>query len=352
MKNKWLYGIIILCIIVFTFLAYLIGLTQSSSELQYRKEKLKSTENQLQIVEKQYEELNKELKENEQQLEQNEREDTSKIEEQLKIINEKEQTIDKQEIEIEQLQEKINSLNTQLKELKDDIQAKHPKDENDKKVFLTFDDGPATLTNEILDILADHEVKATFFTIGKRMEQYPEIVNNTYENGHMVLPHSYSHDYAIYTTFDTFYKDFYKAEDVYKSILGFEAPPFFRFPGGSSNHSSFQYGGKQFMPNLTADVRDMGYQYIDWNVSSGDASPIANEPKKMLEQIKKGSRNKDLVVTLFHDVAPNKATAKILPDVIEFYKKNGYTFRTFRDITDDELQKMKSKGIANKTIIR
>ena len=142
----------------------------------------------------------------------------------------------------------------------------HPEHENEKKVFLTFDDGPTELTNEILDILSDENIHATFFTIGNRMEMHPDIVTKTYENGHMILPHSYSHDYAIYTTFDSFYKDFYKAEDVYKSVLGIDTPPIFRFPGGSSNHSSFQYGGKQFMPNLTADIREKGYSM--WELRS------------------------------------------------------------------------------------
>lgn len=246
----------------------------------------------------------------------------------------------------------IQQLNEKIKELENELFKKTVQEKVEKKVFLTFDDGPSPLTNEILEILNKRNVKATFFTVGNMMEQYPEIVKKTHQNGHMVLPHSYSHNYGIYSTFDTFYKDFDKVENIYESILGIQAPPIFRFPGGSSNQSSFKYGGKQFMPNITADLRDRGYSYVDWNVISGDATPISNKPAKMLEQVINGSQNKDFVVALFHDIAPNKSTAKILPAVIDFYQKNGYHFRTFRDVTVDEMHEMEKRGIVNKPIIR
>lgn len=251
-----------------------------------------------------------------------------------------------------ELMQQIQQLDKKIKELETEANKDTEQRKAEKKVFLTFDDGPSPLTNEILDILNKRDVKATFFTVGNMMEQYPEIVKKTHENGHMILPHSYSHNYGIYSTFDTFYKDFTKVGNVYQSILGFKAPPIFRFPGGSTNQSSFKYGGKQFMPNITADLRDHGYSYVDWNVISGDATAISNKPDKMLEQVVKGSQNKDFVVALFHDIAPNKSTVKILPAVIDFYQKNGYQFRTFRDVTVDEMDEMAKRGIVNKPINR
>lgn len=221
-----------------------------------------------------------------------------------------------------------------------------------KKVFLTFDDGPTSLTPEILRILKENGVEATFFVIGKLAENNPDIITRTYLEGHMVLPHSYTHDYAIYSTFETFYEDFYRAEAVVNDILGIEVPPIFRFPGGSSNQSSFRYGGRQFMPKLTVDVKEKGYYYVDWNVSSGDAGPDYNNKNKMLDNVINGAKNKDLAVVLFHDVARNTRVAEILPEIIQSFKEQGYEFRTFRDITEEELNKMIQLKISNKPIVR
>lgn len=276
------------------------------------------------------------------------------------VLLEKDAEIEKLKHQLQTVQQSLDDKKEELKRIKEEKQPAilHEKIEppvslkDERKVFLTFDDGPTTLTPTILETLKEHQVKATFFTIGSRMELHPTIVQQTYKDGHMVLPHSYSHDYSIYTSFDTFYDDFYKAEEVYRSILGKYSPKIFRFPGGSSNHSSFQYGGEQFMPELTADIRQKGYYYIDWNITSGDAGPDAGNVDKLLENIVRQSNNQDFIVVLFHDTQPNTATAEILPDVIQYYKNHGYTFRTFKDITDEELQMMVDKKIANKQIKR
>lgn len=221
----------------------------------------------------------------------------------------------------------------------------------EKKVFLTFDDGPSPLTNEILAILNEKGVKATFFTIGNMMEQYPEIVKKTYDSGHMVLPHSYSHNYEIYSTLNTFYNDYAHVRNVYESILGFQAPPIFRFPGGSSNQVAFKYSDKQYMSTLTEDIKKRGYSYIDWNVISGDASPQSKNPSQMLEEVINGSHNHDMIVALFHDMKSNKEILEILPKVIAYYQQHSYKFRTFRDITDEEMGELMKRGIVNKQIV-
>ncbi|UTW69679.1 polysaccharide deacetylase family protein [Anaerobacillus sp. HL2] len=172
------------------------------------------------------------------------------------------------------------------------------------------------------------------------MELYPNIVAKTYEKGHMVLPHSYSHDYSIYTTFETFYKDLDKVEKTYYSVLGHKPPGFFRFPGGSSNQSSYKFGGKILAENLTFNIREKGYYYVDWNVICGDASSISKNPEEMLNQVINGSTNKNVVVALFHDVKRNKETARILPDVIDFYKQQLY----LSDISRYYRWRIKSNG--------
>lgn len=307
-------------------------------------------------------------------------EETNK--DQQKNIEELEKTVELLEDEAKALSDEINELKNEINQLKEELETRDnqshsppqrndsnnnnpPKDNSNnkttkvstdvnakKKVFLTFDDGPTTLTPLVLNTLAKYQAPATFFVIGQRMERSPEIVQRAYREGHMILPHSYTHDWSIYTSFETFYDDFYLAEKAYKNVLGFETPPIFRFPGGSSNHSSFRYGGEQFMPMLTVDIKEKGYTYVDWNVSSGDAGPVIGNPTKMKESIFQQSEGKDFIVLLFHDTAGNSAMLEILPDVISFYKERDYAFRSFRDVTNEELAYMERRLISNKPIIR
>lgn len=105
-----------------------------------------------------------------------------------------------------------------------------------KRVFLTFDDGPSkTVTPEILRILDDYNVKATFFVLGSRVELYPEIVKEEYEKGHYIGNHGYSHKYSyIYSSIDNVLSEYRNAENIIRNAL--EMPEYcsnvFRFPGG------------------------------------------------------------------------------------------------------------------------
>ncbi|SES65449.1 Peptidoglycan/xylan/chitin deacetylase, PgdA/CDA1 family [Natronincola peptidivorans] len=291
-------------------------------------------------AEKTSEKLQAEIKENKDKTENIQDTEKAKkdLREEKEIDSSKEETLKEDEVEKKDLE--VNS------------DAKKKDNHKSKKIFLTFDDGPTTLTPQILDVLKEHDVNATFFAIGRLAEKHPDQIKRIYNEGNMVLPHSYTHDYSIYSTIDGFYEDFFRAEETVSSILDIQLPPIFRFPGGSSNHSSFNYGGKQFMPKLTEDVKEKGYYYIDWNVSSGDAGPDYNNKEKMIENVLNGAKGQDFIVVLFHDVPRNTSMKKILPEVITVFKDRGYTFRTFRDITEEELNTMVQLKLANKPIIR
>lgn len=237
-------------------------------------------------------------------------------------------------------------------ETNDKVEENSEEFDSRKKVFLTFDDGPSNLTPEVLEILEKNNVKATFFTIGKSVEQKPELIKQTYDEGHMVLPHTHSHQYSIYSSFESYYKDLELVEQAIEDVLDFDIPKILRFPGGSSNHSSFEYGGEQFMPQLTKDIKNKGYYYIDWNVLSGDASSDYDKKDKLISNVINGAKNKDFIVILFHDTARNTAMAEALPEIISQLKNQEYTFRTFRDITEEELDKMVELKLANKPIVR
>lgn len=104
-----------------------------------------------------------------------------------------------------------------------------------KRVFLTFDDGPSKdVTPLILDLLKQENIKATFFVLGNRVEQNPEIVNRMFEEGHYIANHGYSHKYSsIYTNTQTILDEYNKTEQCIKIALN--NPDYnsrvFRFPG-------------------------------------------------------------------------------------------------------------------------
>ncbi len=271
------------------------------------------------------------------------------------IEKKKQKLLEKQKL-IEELKQKIESFEFQAIKIQNQrtltqFFSRYPSvPSGEKTIFLTFDDGPMHITLEVLEILKEHEVTATFFIVGNLAENRPDIVRKTYNEGHAVLAHTYTHDYRIYTSFDTFYEDLHKVQQVIHNILGKVPPPIFRFAGGAGNHVSRQYGGRDFMPRLTQDVKEKGYYYIEWNVSARDTSVPRPDKDLMTQIVLEGCYNKDYVVALFHDINSNTALVKALPLIITELKERGYVFRTFRDITQAELNKMQRLGIANTSV--
>lgn len=104
-----------------------------------------------------------------------------------------------------------------------------------KRAFLTFDDGPSTVTPKILDILKQENVKATFFVLGSNVEKMPETVKRMYDEGHYIANHGYSHLYSqIYMEPQTVLDEYNKCNDLVKNAIN--VPEYnshlFRFPGG------------------------------------------------------------------------------------------------------------------------
>lgn len=191
---------------------------------------------------------------------------------------------------------------------------------NGKIAYLTFDDGPSEkVTPEILDILSEYDIKATFFVVGNMAEKYPEILKRTYEEGHKIGNHSYSHNYGyIYKNSTNFLKDLEKADRVLKDILGEEFDSkIMRFPGGSF--------GKHKAPMKKA-VTDAGYQYIDWNALNGDAEGLNMSKRQLINRLKETTRNKKNLVILMHDTDAKETTVKALREILDYLISQGYAF--------------------------
>ena len=190
--------------------------------------------------------------------------------------------------------------------------AQNPEDiEGTRYVYLTFDDGPSTYTDEILDILDEYNVKATFFVCGKPNAKYTELYKRIVNDGHTLGMHSYSHKYSeLYASLDSFKEDTDKLRIFLYETTGVWAR-FYRFPGGSSNTVS-----KVDMHELTGYLEDSDVTFFDWNVSAGDDRAGANKDTIYANIVNNVPRFKHCVI-LMHDAADKKSTVDALPEIIE-----------------------------------
>ena len=207
---------------------------------------------------------------------------------------------------------------------------------DEKTIYLTFDDGPGPYTDDLLDLLQAYNVKATFFVTCLN-EKYQDMVGRAADEGHSIGVHTASHNYrAIYAGEDAFFQDFNAVEEMIKEQTG-AYTSLCRFPGGSSNTvSSFNPG---IMTRLAKAVTDMGYQYFDWNVSSGDAGETT-DTDQVAANIINGCTGRKASVVLQHDIKDYSVAA--VEQVINWGLSNGYTFRPL-DLTSPGAH----HGIAN-----
>lgn len=198
---------------------------------------------------------------------------------------------------------------------------------NDKVVYLTFDDGPSENTQKILDILDRYNVKATFFVTGTN-QQYNYLIQEANKRGHTIGLHTYCHDYAtVYSSVDAYFNDLNNIGNMVKNLIGF-TPKYIRFPGGSSNTVSKKYT-PGIMTILTKEVINRGYQYYDWNGDSTDASGNNVAVSKLIANATSSKSNN--VNILFHDTRAKSTTVEALPAIIENYLARGYRFEGIND---------------------
>ena len=241
-------------------------------------------------------------------------------EEQLSIL--KQQEIERQERD---RQAKI----PQLTELgKENIKNIYHSDT--KRAFLTFDDGPSSITNTILDVLKQENVKATFFVLGSRVEVKTDVVKRIYDEGHYIANHGYSHVYEnIYASPQAVLDEYNRCNDVVRNAIG--VPEYnshlFRFPGGL-------VGGKYATIKSQANelLEQNNITHVDWNALNGDAETNNLTIDFELSRLQETIQNKNSIVILMHDAPAKKVTAEALPQIISFLREQGYEFKNFYEI--------------------
>ena len=194
-------------------------------------------------------------------------------------------------------------------------------------VYLTFDDGPSLdITPQILDILKENEITATFFVVGYG-ESKEDLIRREYEEGHTIGLHGFSHDYgAIYQNLDSIMENFYKMETLVEKTTGGYQSKIIRFPGGSSNTVSKSYC-KGIMTDATERVTEEGYVYFDWNVDSSDAGG-AQTAEEVYQNVISGIHPGRNNVVLMHDFSGNTKTLEALQMIINYCKENNYEFKS------------------------
>lgn len=235
-------------------------------------------------------------------------------------------------------QKEVNAINARKNRYIKD-RALYP-----KEIFLTFDDGPSENTPKILKILNDNNIKATFFLIGRNAETYPQYVKEEFNDGMCLVAHSYTHDYAIYKSVETYMADLDTCNKSITKITGIPPLSFTRFPGGSDN----QVSNADMMKTIRKSVNSRGIDYIDWNISSGDAASSTLPAQTIKNNLFTQLANSTFGVSLMHDAPYKSTTVEALPAVIDYLKKQGFAFRTFDDLTPTEKSTMINLRIMNR----
>lgn len=210
-----------------------------------------------------------------------------------------------------------------------------------KQVCLTFDDGPSVNTGPILEILAREKVPATFFVCAQDINQeYLPMVRTIVQQGHQVAMHSASHRYAkIYQSSEAFWQDIKTLRQALEPYLSLEDLTWLRFPGGSTNTVSHRYGGSGIMKKLKAETEEKGWHWIDWNVCAEDATASHPDADQILCNIQEDAQGLSTCVVLLHDTKATGQTVEALPQIIAWFREEGYTFCTV-----DQLAELQSAG--------
>ena len=200
------------------------------------------------------------------------------------------------------------------------VRSLHRSNENRDCISITFDDGPVHgMTVKVLDILKARSVVGTFFCIGKRVEQNPELVKRIHEEGHLIGNHSYTHS----RTFDllpasSVVRELKMTNESIRNCIGL-VPRFFRPPYGVTN------------PMIGKAIRNSHFKVIGWSVRSFDT--LIKDKSKLYNRVTRKLKGGDIV--LFHDYCDS--TIAMLPEFLDFVEKRG-----LKIVRVDELVKEKA----------
>jgi peptidoglycan/xylan/chitin deacetylase (PgdA/CDA1 family) len=182
-------------------------------------------------------------------------------------------------------------------------------------IAMTFDDGPsATLTPKLLDLLAAHNIKATFFVIGENVAQHPEIIARAAREGHEIANHSWSHPNFAKLSDEGVRRQLWRTDDAIKNATGVR-PTLLRPPYGSITEREKRWIHDEF-----------GYQIVLWDVDPYDwkRPGPAVVRNRILHETRPGS------IVLSHDIHPG--TIEAMPSTFDALEAKGFKFVTVSEL--------------------
>ena len=250
------------------------------------------------------------------------------LERQIALEEQKKEEEEKQK----ETQKRIEQTNREFTEEEKDRILHIYRSTGEKRVFLTFDDGPSkSVTPLILDLLKQENVKATFFVLGNNTKYNPDLVKREFDEGHYIANHGYTHKYStVYASPEATLEEYNFTQQAIRDALGNQnyKSKVFRFPGGSNG--GYYHTAKQ---NSKAYLRENGIVHLDWNCLSKDAEG-ANTKEALMQNVIDTMGDKDSVVILMHDASDKILTYEMLPDLISYLREKGYKFQTIYDLLD------------------
>ncbi len=197
-------------------------------------------------------------------------------------------------------------------------------------ICLTFDDGPSSVTPEVLDVLKENNIKATFFILDYS-EQSKSMIQRIIDEGHTLAIHGMSHDYSkIYASAEATLENFTSLQKKIKKDFNYDVK-YVRFPGGASNTISRNYC-EGVMTEAVKKVQEESLEYYDWNVDVDDAGS-ARTPSEIYNNFVDGILPGVENIVLMHDGEGHMPTAKALQEIINYAKENVYVFTAISENT-------------------
>jgi len=185
-----------------------------------------------------------------------------------------------------------------------------------KDLYLTFDDGPTPeITNWTLEVLKQHNAKATFFCIGNNVEKHPEIFQNIIDNGHTIGNHTQNHIKGWKTKTEDYLKNVAEAQETINAKIS-----------NSSISNLFRPPYGKITPKQGRKLIELGYKIVMWDVISFDWDKNISKDT-CLNNVNSKAKNGSIIV--FHDsVKASKNMQYALPRVLEYFSENGYEFKS------------------------
>ena len=198
---------------------------------------------------------------------------------------------------------------------------------NARTIYLTFDDGPGPYTDQLLDILDQYNVKATFFVTADTSGKYEEVYRRIVNEGHTIAMDSYSNSYSkIYESTQSFTEDLTEISGYISNLTGV-TPQIYRFPGGSMNQIS-----NVDMVDLVKILNSKNITYYDWNVNSGDTAEGCTTDN-IVSNVTSGIAKYNNSVVLLHDDSNSSTTAEAIGPLIDALNNMGAEILPIDDST-------------------